>query len=966
MEVELLRPASVPISPETILWFEFLLDPGLLLKHLQKFSAEPPPSELITKFYDVISETLRNNPDTENGEIINVETNNGKTKPPAKTTALKILSLKVGAFLKWNLVEMRHLPFKTQISLLQDLMYFTNDKKTVEIPNVEEEDVKTASPPYLFALLLFHRWLLSTSMHRITSNWQTRYGVNDISIADEHIICCPENINKTVNFLTEALDWQLVPAVLTFDCFKLPTENNDCIEFDWSKSEELKRNEFCAQINYDLGVFFFYREQYDLAKKHFSKCFELFADIPEINGFYDVDKKMLEVYIKACHGSADIQKGSLLEQLNVSVVNQYKGIISILQQDNVIREIPIMHRINLELDLQGALSSGGFTVARDLMQKIKALNIIRCVLDKKPMYHHTLSSYKTTDTLIWAIQGSWKFFSYGQKQMIKKFIIESILKNDIPDLLPKIQSNSELGCVLDKLDVAFILGSEPQFEVPDCLIKSEIIEINKRRKPKAELRSLEKKLITCNEHKDIKEVLVKIAMINAGTAVWTINPQWELPIPLQSVVKSLPRGFVQDFSYVMLAKSKEHLLNRNFNVSLEFLLVLEKELQGTNINVSKLLKLVHWEILLVQISQLLDQWPINVVDKNTVLTNTLADACEVCLQVNDSVIPRSEVVEHCAICLLNLGRWEFLINLDKRWITFEITSTIALNCQELSKHKGTKKLSKNLWDLVLPVFASTPTQSKRNTSGFSDTSNVKNNLSFVFFKLKDTWCLNVVISMLTKMFNILKDENALELQTEYSSLWPAAVSNANSYNPVAVHELLLEIVTYALKQYPNNAAWLRLLGDINFANGHYQVSLSDYLKSLLVSHDYFNIPIRNDDHVFRRMIKCCTTLGCNTQAAVLCQFLEETDYMLAFRILSEQKTCNDAVDAYYHCFWDTSILEYLIHMHNKKGEFQRRKCAIQVIGMLELNSSNNEEIQREASNLRKSTFLRALCKQYVF
>lgn len=60
-----------------------------------------------------------------------------------------------------------------------------------------------------------------------------------------------------------------------------------------------------------------------------------------------------------------------------------------------------MHRINLELDLQGALSSGGFTVARDLMQKIKALNIIRCVLDKKPMYHHTLSSYKTTDTLIW-------------------------------------------------------------------------------------------------------------------------------------------------------------------------------------------------------------------------------------------------------------------------------------------------------------------------------------------------------------------------------------------------------------------------------------------------------------------------------------------------------------------------------------------------------------------------------------
>lgn len=174
------------------------------------------------------------------------------------------------------------------------------------------------------------------------------------------------------------------------------------------------------------------------------------------------------------------------------------------------------------------------------------------------------------------------------------------------------------------------------------------------------------------------------------------------------------------------------------------------------------------------------------------------------------------------------------------------------------------------------------------------------------------------------------------------------------------------IITHSYKAQRHTLIIKCLLNYFILANGHYQVSLSDYLKSLLVSHDYFNIPIRNDDHVFRRMIKCCTTLGCNTQAAVLCQFLEETDYMLAFRILSEQKTCNDAVDAYYHCFWDTSILEYLIHMHNKKGEFQRRKCAIQVIGMLELNSSNNEEIQREASNLRKSTFLRALCKQYVF
>lgn len=173
------------------------------------------------------------------------------------------------------------------------------------------------------------------------------------------------------------------------------------------------------------------------------------------------------------------------------------------------------------------------------------------------------------------------------------------------------------------------------------------------------------------------------------------------------------------------------------------------------------------------------------------------------------------------------------------------------------------------------------------------------------------------------------------------------------------------------------------MGDINFgihsltnqksfnhsfsltANGHNESALNYYLKSLLISTDYFNLPVRNDDHVFRRMIKSCMALGCYTQAAVLCQFLEEPDYVLAFHILAEQKLCNDAVDAYYHCFFDTNILEYLIHLHHKKGEFQRRKKAIQIMGLLELNSNNNEEIVRETNNLRKSMFLRSLTKQYV-
>lgn len=55
----------------------------------------------------------------------------------------------------------------------------------------------------------------------------------------------------------------------------------------------------------------------------------------------------------------------------------------------------------MELDIQGALSSGAFTVARDLLFKIKALNIVRSVLDKKPLYQYSFSSVKNIEIFIW-------------------------------------------------------------------------------------------------------------------------------------------------------------------------------------------------------------------------------------------------------------------------------------------------------------------------------------------------------------------------------------------------------------------------------------------------------------------------------------------------------------------------------------------------------------------------------------
>lgn len=78
---------------------------------------------------------------------------------------------------------------------------------------------------------------------------------------------------------------------------------------------------------------------------------------------------------------------------------------------------------------------------------------------------------------------------------------------------------------------------------------------------------------------------------------------------------------------------------------------------------------------------------------------TLADECEACLQTNESVLPRTEVMEQCVICLLNLRRWDFLATFDKRGSFFDITAALALSCHDFVKYKGIKKVSKDIWDL---------------------------------------------------------------------------------------------------------------------------------------------------------------------------------------------------------------------------------------------------------------------------
>lgn len=229
-------------------------------------------------------------------------------------------------------------------------------------------------------------------------------------------------------------------------------------------------------------------------------------------------------------------------------------------------------------------------------------------------------------------------------------------------------------------------------------------------------------------------------------------------------------------------------------------------------------------------------------------------------------------------------------------------------------------------------------------------------------KMKDQCALSVLISLFCKLYTLLSSS---ELVTDYIYLWPAAIQS--SLTQGVVEESLKMLLSHCLLVDPTQPSWLRIKADLHFIQDQYSMALKFYLEAGVVATDFFTCPVPRsiyDDVVFRRMIKCCSYLQCHTQVAVLCQFLEEVDYNTAFKALHERNVY-DAMDAYYCCIWDVSILEFLVHLHTRKGEMEKRQTAMQGLTQMDLNSNNPDQIQRRAVHIRKTKFLRALAKQYL-
>ncbi|KAJ4428910.1 hypothetical protein ANN_25904 [Periplaneta americana] len=669
-----------------------------------------------------------------------------------------------------------------QLTLLQDLLYLTMEKD-VDVSTHKELDLAACPRHVLFAVTLYHRPGLQDPTY-VPQN-----------VSEELVRGLESQVSNSIAVLSRVVSLNTVPTVPVFETFVMLTEDSTDARQNWDKSAQVSGTEFFCQLHFDLGSFHFFREEYPLSGEYISKAAQLKQQLgSEASVYCTVSNEDLQGYSEACDITAPTASShNLTYQLHRAIRDQYTGIVSILQADNLRQEIPQVYRDTLELDIQGAMSSRKFTVARDLLLQVQTLNVVRRVVAGTLTcgdYVHRLGQggSKAIDILLNALKHVLANPNDIEKERIKLFVLQLVECGDVDGLperflscgyLVELFSPRELEEVTRKTAA---VGRDDAMDIPELLLKTnwDMPDFAACKNSRLEVGNLEQQLILSYNATEIRGLVEKLVTANPAKPQWRIN-------------------------------------NKDFKLAAELLTAVEQEARSSSVSsgvMYKLVRLLSWETLLIQIIEFLTDWP---------------------------------------------------------------------------NHKLTAR------------------------------THTRTTLSHFLSRLRDSTALAVVISLLARLHNMLRDEPSLELSVDYSGLWPASVSKY-------------------------------------------------YLEAAIVVSDFFSQPIPRaaiDDHVYRRMIKCCTHLQCHTQAAVLCQFLEEVDYTTAFKSLGDIKssTCSDAMDSYYSCIWDTTILEYLVHLHTKRGEHHRKQQAIKVIGLLELNANNNEEIQREAANIRKSRFLRAMARQ---
>uniref|UniRef100_A0A4W3GUK0 Integrator complex subunit 8 n=1 Tax=Callorhinchus milii TaxID=7868 RepID=A0A4W3GUK0_CALMI len=988
--------SSRPCTPPQTIWFEFLLDEGLLEKHLQKSFPDPSPIQLINQFLEQASKPCVNE--------------QNQVQPPTdnrRNRTLKLLALKVAAHLKWDLELLeKSLSVPVLNMLLNELLCVS--KVPPGVKHVEL-DLASLPPTTAMAVLVYNRWAVRTTVQSSFPVKQPKPGPPQLNIMSQMqqekeltetiLKVLKEQAGDSILVLERALELTAdlrVHTMRTLDQLVAePGMANGEMETS-TAGLKISTDEMHCQVCYDLGTVFFNQGSttpaaYESAKEHFFKTNELLSKIGPEPVHCRIDQSRLGGYCQACAVLAipsNVTESQLTTYGHVHHCiksRNYQRLIEIFLDDNVTLSLLAYFRQSVLRELYQMAQSGD-SALEEVCFKVCICNTVRDVLEGQVIgvRFHQLMLKPTKERIDFLLEACVRSLNLDQASENSKRHLAAFLKT--------------LCQSLDDTQFVFMISSH---ELCMRLLKDEerkvLLDQMRKRSPRVNLCTkpltvfydipasasvnigqLEHQLILTIDSWRVRQILIELHGMTSDRQFWTISSKWEVPTVYGGIILSIKDNLTRDLVYVLMAKGLHCIAIKDFTHA--------RQLHSTCLELvtefsPKLRQVMLNEMLLLDISAHEEATGGTGDHPPADLASRVRGYLEMRLPVlsrgskssrhssmREDIPLRQIITEECVAFLLNWKENEYLTlqippGLVQNNPYVKLGQLLAATCKELPGPKESRRTAKDLWDVVVQIFCLS-NQHKRGNDG--KVCLMKHRESTMEHpSLTDPLVLTALISLFVKLHNIVRDDIVNDVTAEHTSIWPTSVPKEVELGVirknVEVDKLDLRIRSWSY------SGLIKESSSIYFtATNQFSAAMYFYLQTGAICSDFFNKAVPPEvytDMVLKRMIRCCSLLNCHTQVAILCQFLREVDYMTAFKALQEQNS-HDAMDSYYDYIWDITILEYLTHIHHKRGETDKRQIAIKAIGQSELNSSNPEEVLQLAAQKRKKKFLQAMAKLY--
>lgn len=981
---------SRPNSPLQTSWFEFLLDGTLLEKHLQKSNPDPASVQLIIQFLEQASKPSVNE--------------QNQVQPPAdnrRNRTLKLLALKVAAHMKWDLDALeRGLTIPVLNMLLNELLCVSQVPPGVKHVDL---DLSTLPPTTAMAVIIYNRWAIRTIVLSSFPEKQTKPGPHQMNMlnivqqekemTDNILTVLKEQAADSISVLEGAVRLKKDFYVHTLRTLDLLAADGSIANGETESSTaglRISAPELHCQVHYDLGGIFFQQGCTDqTANEKAREHFRLTRDLLQKLGsslHVHLDEKRLAGYWNACRaltGTSDPSDASTTPygQINSLIrTHNNQALVEAFIKDNVSRSLPNHFRQSVLREFLHKVQQGERGLD-DVCHKLCVCNAVREALEGEVL------SVRFQQLLLKPSKRLVDFILEVCTRSLEKDRPSETSRRNMANFMKTLcESLEELPLVFvvssHKLFMELLKENERKVLVEQMRKRSATINLSAKALPSfydipasasVNIGQLEQQLILSLEPRRIRQILIELHGM-AERPFWRVNSKWDVPPDYINVILGIKDTLTKDLVYILMAKGLHCISIKDFfharqlfSACLELVTEFSPKLRQVMLN----------EMLLLEVRAHESQAAEGCRERPP---SDLVSRVRGYLEMRIHDLPLRQVVgEECVAFMLN---WR-----ENDYLTLQVPSALVMNnpyikigqllastCKELPVPKETRRTAKELWEVVVQI-CSVSVQHKRNCDGRvglikhrESTMGILQRSKFITFvkKLREPLVLTTLISLFVRLHGIVRDDIVNEVTAEHLSIWPSALNNIQAVDVEAVAVTVKELVSYALTLNPNNQSWLITQADIYFVTNQYSAALHFYLQAGAVCSDFFTKPVTPEvytEQVLKRMIKCCSMMNCHTQVAILCQFLREVDYMTAFKALQEQNS-HDAMDSFYDYIWDVTILEYLTHIHHKRGESEKRQIAIKAIGQTELNASNPEEVLQLAAQKRKKKFLQAMAKLY--